>query len=296
MGNILTLIIIIGIISAIAQNPFMLAAIAVIVMIIYLSKEIKRRKNNSENEPPTCYSWFCIEHYADMDSMDGNEFEQFCADLLRNNGFKYVYVTPSSGDHGIDVIAHKDGMKYAVQCKCYSGNVGNHAVQEAFSGRTLYNANIAVVMTNSYFTKQAISDAQKLNVQLWNRDKIKWMMRTSGRYKNASKQKCDSKIKDNKVKYSRNIENIRIGDVRMYDREKGIYPAGQYLVGEDIDAGKYLLTSRKDVTGSVSIYNNYSDYRKDEPAEYESFDSDFHLSLRENGMFVVVANADMRRI
>ena len=59
-----------------------------------------------------------------------------------------------------------------IQCKCYSGNVGNSAIQEAFSGKSIYNADIAVVLTNSYFTKQAIEDAQLLRVRLWDREKL----------------------------------------------------------------------------------------------------------------------------
>ncbi len=82
----------------------------------------------------------------------------------------------------------------------------------------------------------------------------------------------------------------------MYDKEKGTYPAGQYLVGEDIEIGKYLLISRKDKVGSVSIYENYKSYKNDEMITYQSFDEDYHISLRENGLFVVVENADMQRL
>lgn len=82
----------------------------------------------------------------------------------------------------------------------------------------------------------------------------------------------------------------------MYDKEKGIYPAGQYLVGEDIEIGKYLLISRKDKIGSVSIYENYKNYKKDEMITYQSFDEDYHLSLRENSLFVVIENADIQKL
>lgn len=82
----------------------------------------------------------------------------------------------------------------------------------------------------------------------------------------------------------------------MYNKEKGIFPAGQYLVGEDIEIGKYLLTCQKDKIAGVSIYENYSKYKKDEMISYQSFDTDFYLSLRENGLFVVIDKADMQKI
>ena len=60
-----------------------------------------------------------------VDSMEGHDFEYWCADLLRKNGYENVEVTPGSGDQGIDVLAEKDGIKYAIQCKCYSKDLGN---------------------------------------------------------------------------------------------------------------------------------------------------------------------------
>lgn len=109
---------------------------------------------------------------VNFDNMTGQEFENFCARVLRQNGFSRVTVTKGSGDHGIDILANKDGMKYAIQCKGYSGNVGNKAVQEAYSGKAIYRSDIAVVMTNSYFTSQAEQDAIALNVRLWDRNTL----------------------------------------------------------------------------------------------------------------------------
>ena len=112
----------------------------------------------------------------DMDTMDGHTFEYFCADLLRRNGFINVEVTQASGDYGIDVLAEKDDVTYAIQCKCYSGNVGNHAVQEAQSGATFYNRMVPVVMTNSCFTAAAKETAKRTHVLLWDRAKLLQMM------------------------------------------------------------------------------------------------------------------------
>lgn len=106
------------------------------------------------------------------DYMDGHQFEHFCADLLQKNGFINVEVTQGSGDHGIDILAEKEGISYAIQCKCYSSNIGNAAVQQAYTGKGFYNKDISVVLTNQYFTSQAKEEACKLGVKLWNRDKL----------------------------------------------------------------------------------------------------------------------------
>lgn len=111
-------------------------------------------------------------HLADFDSMDGHDFEHFCADILRKNGFTNVEVTQGSGDHGIDILAEKDDITYAIQCKCYSSNIGNAAVQQAFTGKKLYKKDVAVVLTNQYFTQQAKDEASELGVKLWDRDRL----------------------------------------------------------------------------------------------------------------------------
>ncbi len=88
--------------------------------------------------------------------MDGHQFEHFCAEVLEKNGFVNVEVTRGSGDHEIDILAVKEDITYAIQCKRYSSNIGNAAVQQAHTGKSLYQRDIAVVLTNQYFTAQAI--------------------------------------------------------------------------------------------------------------------------------------------
>lgn len=99
--------------------------------------------------------------------MDGLQFEHRCAELLRYRGFHKVTVTKGSGDQGIDIIAHKNGTKYGIQCKYYSYPVGNKAIQEAYAGAEFYDCDSAIVMTNNTFTKAARELAAKLDVELW---------------------------------------------------------------------------------------------------------------------------------
>lgn len=111
-----------------------------------------------------------------MDEMEGHEFEFFCADLLRKHGFSDVEVTRGSRDYGTDILAEKDGITYAIQCKCYQEPVGIKAVQEAYAGRDFYDRMIGVVMANQYFTSPAVEVAQKLKILLWDRGYLEEMM------------------------------------------------------------------------------------------------------------------------
>ena len=106
----------------------------------------------------------------EIDLMEGHEFEQYCANLLEEHGFQEVEVTKGSGDFGVDVLAQREGISYAIQCKRYDGPVGVHAVQEVYAGRDYYDCMVGVVMTNQYFTAAAVVVAQKLKILLWDRD------------------------------------------------------------------------------------------------------------------------------
>ncbi len=111
-----------------------------------------------------------------VDHMDGHHFEKYCATVLRKNGFVNVSVTPGSGDQGVDVIAEKEGVRYAIQCKCYSSALGNAPVQEVCAGKSMYNCHVGVVMTNNYFTTGAKQLAEKNGILLWDRDKLQQMI------------------------------------------------------------------------------------------------------------------------
>ena len=107
-----------------------------------------------------------------MDEMEGHDFEYYCADILKAHGFIEVEVTKGSGDFGADILAEKDGVTYAVQCKCYDKPIGVKAVQEVYAGRDYYDRMVGVVMTNQYFTQPAVELAGNLNIMLWDRGYI----------------------------------------------------------------------------------------------------------------------------
>lgn len=108
----------------------------------------------------------------------GEDYEQICCQKLKQHGFTHIETTPRTGDHGVDILARRAGRKYAIQCKYYASAVGNHAVQEVYSGCSYYDADVAVVLTNNIFTSNAIDEAKKLNVQLWSKDRIPFSDRT----------------------------------------------------------------------------------------------------------------------
>ena len=103
--------------------------------------------------------------HADQRPKDPYEYEHYCAQILRSNGWE-VAVTKASGDQGADIRAKKNGVSIVVQCKLFSSPVGNKAVQEVFASQRYYSAAYGVVITNNGFTKSARQLAAASSVML----------------------------------------------------------------------------------------------------------------------------------
>lgn len=99
---------------------------------------------------------------ADISATD---FEGLCASVFRKNGWT-ASTTKGSGDQGADVVAEHSGTIVVLQCKLYSGTVGNKAVQEALAARHFYSAHHAAVVCKSDYSKSARTLAQAAGIEI----------------------------------------------------------------------------------------------------------------------------------
>src|SRR5690606_22094567 len=122
-----------------------------------------------KNEVGLYLSCMEIDAPSDDDSQivegSGHEYEYHLLGRLQNETTVNAEVTSGSGDQGADLLVYFEGETYVVQAKHYSSPVGNKAVQEAFSALTYYNANHAIVVANSGFTKSANELALRTGVE-----------------------------------------------------------------------------------------------------------------------------------
>lgn len=115
---------------------------------------------------------------ADVDNMDGIAFEHYVAKLLRNESYTNVRVSKASGDFGVDVTASKGGVTYAIQVKRYTGLVSRRAVSDAVAGKGHYSCDAAMVVTNSYLSKQSKEFAKSVGCEIVDRDVLgEWIIR-----------------------------------------------------------------------------------------------------------------------
>ncbi|WP_422924711.1 restriction endonuclease [Singulisphaera sp. PoT] len=104
--------------------------------------------------------------------LTGIEFEDFLADVFRFWNYQ-IETTPVTGDQGVDLIVIKDGRRIAVQAKGYpNSTVGNGAVQEVHTGKSYHHCHVAVVITNSTFTRKCKELAAKVGCLLVDRNDL----------------------------------------------------------------------------------------------------------------------------
>lgn len=125
----------------------------------------------------TAAGWAAERYYLsrarleDLDEMTGWEFERWLERFFERLGFD-VKRTPYRGDFGADFVLTWNGVKTAVQAKRSRRQVGVSAVQEVVAARGYYGCERAMVVTNSYFTEQAVILARANGVRMRSRDDL----------------------------------------------------------------------------------------------------------------------------
>lgn len=120
-----------------------------------------------------------MEIYKDVDKLNGVEFEDLVEKLISKMGF-ITERTKRSFDGGIDIIAINeqpmfDG-KYIIQCKRYSGSIGEPILRDLYGVVSSEHANKGILITNSYFTKTAKEFAKNKPIELIDGKKLTNML------------------------------------------------------------------------------------------------------------------------
>lgn len=107
----------------------------------------------------------------EIDVMSGLEFEKYIKVLLERHSYTDVSITEQY-DLGIDIIAHKDGERWGIQVKRYKHPVKLDAIRQVVAAMNYYKCTKSMVITNSYFTRQARTIADSMNCKLVDRDQL----------------------------------------------------------------------------------------------------------------------------
>lgn len=203
--------------------------------------------------------------------MDGYQYEEKCAELLKAKGFSDVQVTPGSGDQGIDVIAYQSKKKYGVQCKYYEGTVGNKAIQEVYAGAAYYNCDVALVITNSTLTKPAKELASKLKVEIWeNIDAIYLQKHTAEYIEQERALRRKEEERQQQLERRRKQEEQRKRELALKEQEAHkerqqeeakkvakLRPRYDYASGLIASSGSHIVVVKPDGTVIATGKNDY---------------------------------------
>lgn len=248
--------------------------------IIYLIKQINEEKAIKEEEKKynNMLNTNIQEQLIKVDNLDGLDFEKYTGQLLKKIGFKNVVITKGSGDFGADIIAEKDGNKYAFQCKRFSSSIGPKPIGEVLRGMNKYKCNKGIIITNNYFTKQAIQEAKVSNVELWDRDKISCLIENNNTILHKDNvKKIESKNEEKIIEVNEN-EYIEKNSIEVIEKDKSTeentiqqdnkkkdisyldLTAGYYEVDEDIEEGKYTIEAISE-SGVLKVEDKYGEYK-----------------------------------
>jgi len=164
-----------------------------------------------------------------VDKMSGIEFEEFLLAHFNRLGYN-VKLTPVTADYGADLIIEKGGIKTAVQAKRWKQKVGVEAVQQIIGAMGYYKTDNAIVVTNSFCSKNAYMLANANNVDIWNRDELRaFMYKTNAKElaiqvkektKNTPLFTQINKQYDNKEIITQDKEQVNNNETLIQDKEQ----------------------------------------------------------------------------
>ncbi|HWE97757.1 MAG TPA: restriction endonuclease [Tepidisphaeraceae bacterium] len=157
----------------------------------------------------------------EFDSLSGVDFEKFVVKLLERQGFT-AKIVGGSDDKGVDVVAERGGLKYAIQCKRYASKVSRSAVSDCVAGMRLYKCDRSMVITNSSFHDGAIVLAAANDGILVGRPTLlSWIAGTTTEVETFVDAAESVRAGDIEVRIlSAEIGNILIGDVEAPTPER----------------------------------------------------------------------------
>lgn len=95
-----------------------------------------------------------IRRLDQLQQMDPIDFERYCGWLYELKGYK-AHMTATTGDEGIDLLLKKGRETTVVQCKRYSGTVGQPTVRDLYGTQLHTNAKAAALVTTGRISSSA---------------------------------------------------------------------------------------------------------------------------------------------
>lgn len=202
----------------------------------------------------------------DINSLSGIEFENVCQQLIEKMGFS-VETTKASGDGGIDLIANNYqpilSGRYIIQCKRYSGSVGEPIIRDLYGVITSERANKGILITTGYFTKSAISFAGGKQIELIDGAKLNGLLIRYGMLgliSEADKFNIDQEFNNHNLSFGKSFNNfdnelnVFLFDVNNNELYEDI--SAQYVTLRIYEALQMVIYTSKGISEQISLFCN----------------------------------------
>ncbi len=122
-----------------------------------------------------------------MQALDPIEFEKYVGLLFRDDNWE-VFTTVASGDEGVDLFVRKGDHTGIVQCKRYSGTVGQPVVRDLYGSMVHNQVNEGWLVTTGNVSKQAEQWASDKMINLVDgSDLVAWVSKNARVQMDSSK-------------------------------------------------------------------------------------------------------------
>lgn len=98
-------------------------------------------------------------------SLNGRQFEIEVANFFKKQGYDTM-LTKATGDEGVDIVLRKNGQKIIVQCKAHKKSIGVAVVRDLLGTMIHQNADQAIIVSLSGFSKNVYEFAIDKNIKL----------------------------------------------------------------------------------------------------------------------------------
>ena len=114
-----------------------------------------------------------------LSGMSWQEFEMLVGQAFRHTGYTVAETGGAGADGGVDLVLHKDGEKFLVQCKQWKAyKVGVSTVRELYGVMAAEGAAGGFVVTSGVFTQEAKNFAEGRNIELIDGAELKKIIKT----------------------------------------------------------------------------------------------------------------------
>lgn len=240
----------------------------------------------------------------DINSLSGIEFENVCQQLIEKMGFS-VETTKASGDGGIDLIANNYqpilSGRYIIQCKRYSGSVGEPIIRDLYGVITSERANKGILMTTGYFTKSAISFAEGKQIELIDGVKLKGLLLKYGMYgltNETDTSNIEQVFNAQNISFRKSFNNFDNElNVFLFDvNNNGLYDdiSAQYVTLRIYEALQMAIYTNKGVSEQIALFCNILKCMRIDNVDFAECESVYYQYLENaNGYKDVITNVAM---